>query len=128
MGYVLPQSDKPMPLENYEISKNHERCAIWQDLRGKQTISRFTDGTVPRRNQGDLTNRPIPYTHLQSPLFQRPFSQMFRYSTFIGGPWCNWNPISPPTARFVASSSIATAIRRPFRTCVSAFPRAMMWS
>jgi len=29
-----PQSDKPMPLNYYKISKNHERCAIWQDQRG----------------------------------------------------------------------------------------------
>jgi len=29
-----PQSDKPMPLNYYKISKNHERCAIWQDLWG----------------------------------------------------------------------------------------------
>jgi hypothetical protein len=30
-----PKSDKPMPHENYKISKNHnERCAIWQYLQG----------------------------------------------------------------------------------------------
>jgi hypothetical protein len=64
---------------------------------------------------------------LAAPIY-RLFSQMFRYSTFIGGPTCIWNPINPPVARFAASSSIATAISRPFIMCVSAFPRAMTCS
>jgi hypothetical protein len=28
-----------MPLENYEISKNHDRCAIWQYFQGAKQES-----------------------------------------------------------------------------------------
>jgi hypothetical protein len=43
-----------MPLENYEISKNHDRCAIWQYFQGAKQESLISKdlGNDKRFNAG----------------------------------------------------------------------------
>jgi hypothetical protein len=60
-----PKSDKPMPHENYKISKNHnERCAIWQYLQGWAPHLPLTRGCA-------RSARSTPGYYIYTPLGRR---------------------------------------------------------